>query len=189
MDKKLKKYIERYDLIQSCKNYELRPNGGMIVLINQERECEIVIAENVFPVDSFQAVLINAYEVSVTIQSNEALNLTAVRFKGAGASFFYEAQMETLMQSPNEPIYIEKNISENGLESYFKSHLTVSQLPFNIMKIIDLLDTQGSDYNIDEVMAIANIPRKVLDKIFNLRTGLSFKTYASLSKLDSDIIF
>ncbi len=184
MDKKLKKYIERYDLIQNCVNYELKPNGGMIVLINQDTACEVVIENSAYPLDSFQAVLINAYEVSVTIQANEVLNLTAIRFKGAGASFFYEAQMETLMQMPKEPVFIEKNILENELDSYFKSHLTASQLPFNIMKIIELLDTQGSDYNIDEVMAIANIPRKVLDKIFNLRTGLSFKTYASLSKLD-----
>jgi len=184
MDKKLKKYIERYDLIQNCANYELKPNGGMIVLINQETECELVIVNSVYVLASFQAVLINAYEVSVDIQANRALNLTAIRFKGAGASFFYEGEMEQLMQMPKAPIFIEKNILENELDSYLKNRLTASQLPFNIMKIIDLLDTQGSDYNIDEVMAIANIPRKVLDKIFNLRTGLSFKTYASLSKLD-----
>ena len=184
MDKKLKKYIERYDHIQDCANYELKPNGGMIVLINQETECEIVIENSVYALDSFQAVLINAYEVSVDIQADKALNLIAIRFKGAGASFFYEGEMEQLMQMPKAPIFIEKNILENELDSYFKNRLTASQLPFNIMKIIDLLDTQGSDYNIDEVMAISNIPRKVLDKIFNLRTGLSFKTYASLSKLD-----
>ena len=184
MDKKLKKYIERYDLIQNCASYELKPNGGMIVLINQDTECELVIEQSIHVLDSFQAVLVNAYEVSVVIKANEVLNLTAIRFKGAGASFFYEAQMDKLMQMPKEPVYIEKNILENELDSYFKSHLTSSQLPFNIMKIIDLLDTQGCDYNIDELMAIANIPRKVLDKIFNLRTGLSFKTYASLSKLE-----
>jgi len=182
MDKKLQKYIKRYDLIQNCTDYELKPNGGMIVVINQETACEVIIGESVYPLDSFQAVLINAYEVSVYIQSNEALDLIAIRFKGAGASFFYEAQMDTLMQMPKEPIYIEKNILKNELDSYLRNRLTASQLPFNIMKIIDLLDTQGSDYNIDEVMAIANIPRKVLDKIFNLRTGLSFKTYASLNK-------
>jgi len=184
MDKKLKKYIKRYDLIENCARYELKPNGGMIVLVNQETECELLIGNSDYQLESFQAVLINAYEASVYIQSNKALHLMAIRFKGAGASFFYEAQLEELMQRPQEPIFIEKNILENELDSYFKSRLTVSQLPFNIMKIIDLLDTQGSDYNIDEVMAIANIPRKILDKIFNLRTGLSFKTYASLSKLD-----
>jgi len=184
MDKKLKKYIERYDLIQNCANYELKPNGGMIVLINQKTECEIVIGESVYVLASFQAVLINAYVNSVNVQATNALNLTAVRFKGAGASFFYEEEMERLMQMPKAPVFIEKNIVVNELDSYFKNRLTASKLPFNIMKIIDLLDTQGSDYNIDEVMAIANVPRKVLDKIFNLRTGLSFKTYASLCKRD-----
>ena len=90
-----------------------------------------------------------------------------------------------LMQKSKEPVFLVKDIVLNELDSYFKNHLTSSQLPFNIMKIIDLLDEQGSDYSVDDVMAIANIPRKVLDKIFNLRTGLSFKTYASLSKLDN----
>ena len=183
MDKKLKKYIERYDQIQNCIIYELTPNGGMIVLINQETNCEVLIENKAYKLESFQAILINAYEVSVPIQSNEKLNLIAIRFKGAGASFFYEEQMDELMQTPKEPIFIEKNILENELDTYFKNRLRPSKLPFNIMKIIDLLDEQGSNYSIDEVLAIANVPRKILDKMFSLRTGLTFKTYATLTEL------
>ena len=185
MDKKLKKYIERYDFIQDCETYELMPNGGMIVLINQETNCEVLIENKAYQLESFQAILMNAYEESVHIQSNENSNLIAVRFKGAGASFFYEEQMDALMQSPKEPIFIEKNILENELDTYFRNRLRASQLPFNIMKIIDLLESQGSDYSIDEVLAIANVPRKILDKMFNLRTGLTFKTYATLKELDT----
>jgi len=183
MDKKLKKYIERYDLIQNCETYELKPNGGMIVLINQETNCEVLIDHKAYKLESFQAILINAYEESVLIESNKNINLIAVRFKGAGASFFYEEQMDELMQVPKEPILIEKNILENELDTYFKNRLKPSKLPFNIMKIIDLLDDQGSDYSIDEVLAIANVPRKILDKMFSLRTGLTFKTYAALTEL------
>jgi len=185
MDKKLKKYIERYDLIQNCGTYELKPNGGMIVLINQETNCEVLIEKKAYKLESFQAILINAYEVSVFIQSNEKLHLIAIRFKGAGASFFYEEQMAEFMQVPKEPILLEKNILENELDTYFKNRLKPSKLPFNIMKIIDLLDEQGSDYSIDEVLSIANVPRKVLDKMFNLRTGLTFKTYATLAELNN----
>lgn len=187
MDKKLKKYIERYDVIQNCKTYELMPNGGMIVLINQEANdevVEVVIEDKAYPLESFQSILINAYEESVHIQSNKNIHLIAIRFKGAGASFFYEELMDALMQSPKEPIYIDKNIVENELDAYFKNRLTPSKLPFNIMKIIDLLDDQSSDYSIDEVLAIANVPRKILDKMFRLKTGLTFKTYATLKELD-----
>ena len=180
MHKKLKKYIDRYDLIQNDTSYELMPNGGMIVLFNQETNCEVLMGNKAYTLESFQAILINAYEESVRIQSNEELHLMAVRFRGAGASFFYEEQMEELMQSPKVPIFIEKNILENELDTYFKNRLKPSKLPFNIMKIIDLLDEQGSDYSIDEVLAIANVPRKILDKMFSLRTGLSLKTYATL---------
>ncbi len=182
MDKKLKKYIERYDLIENCTSYELLPNGGMIVLINQDTSCEVWIENEAYTLESFQAILMNAYEASVLIESNEKLHLIAVRFRGAGASFFYEEQMDTLMQSPKAPIYLEENILENELDAYFKNRLKPSKLPFNIMKIIDLLDAQGSDYSIDEVLAIANVPRKVLDKMFNLRTGLTFKTYTMLTE-------
>ncbi len=183
MNKKLKKYIERYDIIENCTSYELMPNGGMIVLINQETKSEVLIENSTFPLEAFQAILINAYEESVHIRSNESINLIAIRFKGAGASFFYEELMDALMQVPKEPIFIENNILENELDSYFKNRLCPSKLPFNIMKIIDLLDAQGSDYSIDEVLAIANIPRKILDKMFNLRTGLTFKTYATVKEL------
>ena len=186
MDKKLKKYIERYDLIQNCASYELKPNGGMTVLINQETNCEVLIENKAYPLESFQAILMNAYEESVHIQSNNNINLIAVRFKGAGASFFYEEHMDELMQVPKEPILLEKNILENELDTYFKNRFKPSKLPFNIMKIIDLLDEQGSDYSIDEILAIANIPRKVLDKMFSLRTGLTFKTYASLTEFGNN---
>jgi hypothetical protein len=183
MDKKLKKYIERYDLIQNCVTHELMPNGGMIVLINQETNCEVLIEDKAYKLESFQAIFINAYEESVLIESNENINLIAIRFRGAGASFFYEEQMDELMQIPKEPILLEKNILENELDTYFKNRVRPSKLPFNIMKIIDLLDEQGSDYTIDEVLAIANVPRKILDKMFRLRTGLTFKTYATLTEL------
>ena len=183
MDKKLKKYIERYDKIENCEMYELMPNGGMAVLINQDTDCEVRIEDKVYKLERFQAILLNAYEDSVTVQSNEKLDLIAVRFRGAGASFFYEEHLDALMQSPKEPIFIETDILSHELDSYFKNRLRASKLPFNIMKIIDLLDEQGSDYSIDEVLAIANIPRKVLDKMFSLRTGLSLKTYAALTEL------
>ena len=113
MDKKLKKYIERYDVIQDCATYELKPNGGMIVLINQEIESEVLIENCSYELSSFQAVLINAYEASVNIRSNNKINLTAIRFRGAGASFFYEKQMTELMQVPKEPIFIARGVSRH----------------------------------------------------------------------------
>ena len=180
MNKKLIKYIESYDVIQACKKHSLLANGGMIVLINQENSCEVLIENKPYFLQSSQAILINAYEEAIPIQGNEELNLIAVRFKGAGASFFYEEYMDELMHIPKEPIYIEKNINKNELDTYFQNRFKPSKLPFNIMKIIDLLDEQGNEYNIDEVLAIANVPRKILDKTFRLRAGLSFKTYASL---------
>ena len=183
MHKKLTKYIESYENIQDDKIYELKPNGGMIVLLNHEHNSEIVIDDKKYELKSFQSILINAYTQTVQIQSTQKLNLTAVRFKGAAASFFYEEQMEQLMYNPSKPIYLEKSLQNIELDDYFINRFKPSKLPFNIMKIITLLDEQGSDYNIDEVLTIANVPRKILDKMFRLHAGLTFKTYASIKEM------
>lgn len=89
------------------------------------------------------------------------------------------------MQVPKEPIFIEKNIKESQLDDYFQNRFKPSTLAFNIMKIIDLLDDQGTNYNIDEVLAIANVPRKILDKMFRLKAGLTFITYASIKEKEN----
>lgn len=190
MHKKLKKYIESYNQIQQCITCELTPNGGMVVLINQEHQCEVIIENKTYELQSNQAMLINAYEEPVIIQSIKNIDLVAIRFKGAGASFFYEEQMDELMHNPKEPITLEKNILQNEynekeLDTYFQNRFKPSSLPFNIMKIIDLLEEQGSEYKIEEVLAIANCPRKILDKAFRLHVGVTFKTYASLVKKPS----
>ncbi|MEA3289446.1 MAG: hypothetical protein U9Q04_04605 [Campylobacterota bacterium] len=184
MDKKLKKYIELYEQIEECDRYTLMPNGGMIVLINKEIDCEILIENITYKLEPFQSVLINAYEEPIDIKSKENLSLIAVRFKGAGGSFFYEEYMDQLMHMPKEPIFLEKDILTKKIDSYFQNRFSPSKLPFNIMKIIELLDDKGSSYSIDEVLAIANVPRKILDKMFRHRVGLSIKTYASLKEID-----
>ena len=184
MDKKLKKYIESYDIIENCESYNITPNGGMVVLINQETDCKIIIENISYKLESFQTILINAYTKAVHLtksNENESINLISVRFKGAGASFFYEEYMDELMYNPKEPIFIENSILINELDTYFKTRFNPSKLPFNIMKIIDLLDEQKNDFNIDEVLAIANVPRKILDKLFRLRVGLTFKAYATVT--------
>jgi hypothetical protein len=186
MHKKLTKYIEHYDVVQNCCTYILSPNGGMVVLVNEGLGCEICVGDDVYSLGKSQAVLLNAYEEPITIQSQYDLNLMAVRFRGAGASFFYEEYLDVLMQAPHEPVYIVVDMVENTLDTYMLNRLMPSKLPFNIMKIIDLLDEQGSDYSIDEILAIANVPRKILDKMFNLRTGLTFKAYAGLKEVDNE---
>jgi len=187
MHKKLTKYIESYNTIEETKTYELIPNGGMIILINQEHKCGVTIEDTVYDIDSFQIILLNAYTCSVELKSSENINMLAVRFKGAGASFFYEDYMDELMYNPNEPIYLEKNDEVIELDPYFQNRFKPSSLPFNIIKIIELLDKQGNNFNIDEVLGLANVPRKILDKMFRLRVGMTFKTYAGIKETNKDV--
>ncbi|PLY08010.1 MAG: hypothetical protein C0625_03425 [Arcobacter sp.] len=188
MHKKLQKYIESYDLLQNTNIYELKPNGGMIVLINLDKRCEVLIQDELFILDSFQAMLINAYEESITIQSNEKINLVAVRFKGAGASFFYEEFMDELMHHAKEPVYLQKDILntfdnvEKELDAYFQNRFKPSKSQFGVMRIIELVEENSGDYDMEEVLRIANVPRKIFDKVFRWHVGLALKNYASIRK-------
>ncbi|WP_419765939.1 MAG: hypothetical protein ACNI28_04600 [Arcobacter sp.] len=188
MHKKLQKYIQSYDLIQNTNTYELKPNGGMIVLINQNVKCEVLIHDELFILDSFQAILINAYEESINIKSDENINLLAVRFKGAGASFFYEEFMDELMHHGKEPVYLQKDILqtfdnlESELDTYFQSRFKPSKSQFGVMRIIELVEKNHGDYDMEEVLKIANVPRKIFDKVFRWHVGLALKSYAGIRK-------
>jgi hypothetical protein len=188
MHKKLQKYIESFDLLKNTNTYELKPNGGMILLINQSSSCEVVIQEEVYTLDSFQSMLINAYEESVFIKSNEKINLIAVRFKGAGASFYYVEYMDELMHHPKEPIFLQKDIlktfdnHEKELDNYFQALFKPSKSQFNVMKIIELVEKNSGEYDMEEVLLIANVPRKIFDKVFRWHVGLTLKIYATIKK-------
>jgi len=188
MHKKLQKYIESYDLIQNTNAYELKPNGGMIVLINQNDKCEVLIQDELFILDSCQTMLINAYEESITIKSDENINIALVRFKGAGASFFYEEFMDELMHHPTEPVYLQKDILstfdnlEVELDVYFQNLFKPSKSQFGVMRIIELVEKNDGDYDMEEVLKIANVPRKIFDKVFRWHVGLALKNYASIRK-------
>ncbi len=186
MHKKLQKYIESYDSIQNTNTYELKPNGGMIVLINQNGSSEVLIQDEAFILDSFQAMLINAYEDSVIIKSDGNIDLVLVRFKGAGASYFYEEFMDELMHHPKEPVYLQKDILnrlddfEKELDTYFQNRFKPSKSQFNVMKIVELVDLNHGNYDIDEVLLLANVPRKIFDKVFRWHVGLALKTFAQI---------
>ena len=50
------------------------------------------------------------------------------------------------------------------------------------MKIIELVEKNGGNYDMEEVLLIANVPRKIFDKVFRWHVGLALKTYASIKK-------
>ncbi len=186
MHKKLQKYIYNYELIKE-NSYELIPDGGMNLLINISSDCEFSIGEECYSLEASKSVLLNAYESTVLIKSNE---LIIIRFKGAGASFFFDELMETLMLEPLSPIFLQDNITqsftknydEKALDSYLKNRFQPSTAQFNMMKIIELVEKECGEYRIEELLLSANVPRRIFEKLFRLKTGLSIKTYAQLRK-------
>jgi len=189
MHKKLKKYIESYLVIDSSElennSIELIPNGGMTLLINLGLDFEIINNEKKYPIKQGQTVLLNAYENSIFLNHYKESNLILIRFKGAGASFFFQEVLDILENDIivfNEPLIKETKDIIPLLDDYFINKFKPSTLPFNIMKIINLIEESQGDYNIDDVLALANTPRRIFDKIFRREVGLSLKTYAHIIK-------
>lgn len=188
MNKKLQKYIKSYDLLKNYEQDIIKPDGAMLLLINLSDDFEFIIKEDTYFLKNKQAVLINALETSLYLNTYKKIKI--IRFQGAGASFYFEDEMETFMFEHDKPIFLEEIVindikqKDNSicLDMYFQNKFKASSLPFNIMSIIEYLDEIGQDYNIDEVLSIANVPRKILDKAFRLRVGVAIKTYASLLK-------
>jgi hypothetical protein len=50
------------------------------------------------------------------------------------------------------------------------------------MRIIELVEENLGDYNMEEVLRIANVPRKIFDKVFRWHVGLALKTYSGIRK-------
>jgi len=194
MHKKLKKYIDSYEIIDSSSlkntSYKLTSNGGMKVIINLEDTFEVTIKEQIHPLITSQCILVNVYENPIYLKCNEQTNLVVVNFKGAGASFFFDSLMDDVYKNIvilNENIIPPKSEFKNKeistlLDNYFVEHFKPSNLPFNIMNIIALVHQKNGDYDIDEILACANIPRRIFDKIFFRQAGISFKSYTKIIK-------
>lgn len=186
MNNKLQKYIKNYTLLTNYKQDIVEPDGAMLLLINLGDDFEFIIKEEKYTLSTKQAVLINALEESLYLNCYTKVQI--VRFQGAGASFYFENMMETFMFEHFKPIFLDDIILTDlkkkdyvkELDEYFKSNFKASALPFNIMNIIEYLDDKKVDYCVDEVLLIANVPRKILDKAFRLKAGVSIKTYAHL---------
>ena len=69
------------------------------------------------------------------------------------------------------------------LDKYLKEKFEVLAIPFNIQKIIDLVDENRGTYTIEEVLLKANVPRRIFLKIFTKYMTLSLKTYAKVIEL------
>ena len=192
MHKKLKKYIETYLNIDSSllKNnvYELESNGGMMLLLNFGAEFEIINNEKTELIKPMQTVLLNSYEDSLFLTFPKDADVTVVRFRGAGASFFFQELLNEVEQGIfvlNQETLIIANKQEitdvnTFLDDYLIKQFKPSTQPFNIMKIINLIEEKDGEYDIDEVLASANTPRRIFDKIFRRHVGLSLKPYAMI---------
>ena len=58
----------------------------------------------------------------------------------------------------------------------------VIKTPFSILNLVDYLEVNKGTYDIESVLLLVNVPRRVLDKAFRLYMGMSVKTYASIIK-------
>lgn len=185
MHKKLQKYIDSYTLVQD-NSYEIFPKGGMTLVYNLGASFELSYENSFKTLNKEEFVLINVLENSLVLNSTEDLDLLLINFKGAGSAFFFDFSMDDLDVFidvwPNLEIPFDIKACDKNLDNFLLEHYKIPKSTFSILKILALIHDVKGEYDIDEVLLHADIPRKIFDKKFRAFVGLPLKTYAQIIK-------
>lgn len=192
IDKKLKKYIESYSYLNSISNkFIIKSDVCTYLLINNKSSFSLEINANKYDIKKNEVYLISASINDIELNSPASFDFILVKFKAARVGFFYDKYMNDLEENIillESEILDFKSLFENKdfniiLDEYLKDKFEVLAIPFNIQKIIDLVDENRGTYTIEEVLLKANIPRRIFLKIFTKYMTLSLKTYAKVIEL------
>ena len=192
IDKKLKKYIESYSYLNSISNkFIIKSDVCTYILINNESSFSLEINANKYDIKKNEVYLISASINDIELNSPSSFDFILVKFKAARVGFFYDNYMNDLEENiillereilDFKSLFINKDFNII-LDEYLKDKFEVLAIPFNIQKIIDLVDENRGTYTIEEVLLKANIPRRIFLKIFTKYMTLSLKTYAKVIEL------
>lgn len=189
MHKKLQKYIDSYTLIQNS-SFTILPSGGMTLVYNLGASIKLSYDNNDLTLETCKFVLINVLEDPLFIDKQENMNLLFINFKGAGSAFFFDFSMDDLPVFID--VWVQREVSfdikesdksfQKSLDSFLLEQYNIPKSTFSILKILALIHEQQGEYDIDEVLLHADIPRKIFDKKFRAFVGLPLKTYAQIIK-------
>lgn len=185
MHKKLQKYIDSYTLVQN-NSFKILPCGGMTLVYNLSSPIKLSYDNNDITLETCKFVLINVLEDSLHIDKQENMNLLFINFKGAGSAFFFDFSMDDLdvfIDVWQEKVFdFDIKTYEKELETFLLLEYKIPKSTFSILKILALIQECQGQYDIDEVLLHADIPRKIFDKKFRGFVGLPLKTYAQIIK-------
>lgn len=189
MHKKLKKYIESYSRINPKENkYLLESDIFTYLLINNNSTFSLRINGIIYDIKEKEKYLISASQNDIELFSASSFEIILIKFKEARVGCFYSDYMNDLEENI---ILLEKKDSEIldifdndefniNLNKYFIDRFKALSISFNIQSIVELVDKNKGLYDIEEVLLIANVPRRIFLKMFTKYMTLSLKTYAKI---------
>lgn len=191
--KKLKKYLEPYKKykarLEHTTSIDFFTYDVCFIIINHEDDIVFSIKENTLVLKKNESIILFSSIQKIQMILNLRVNFTVLEFKAAKLAYFFPSYID------ENNIGFSKNAGEDfdlldiNIESYNKTidevllnKFEVIKTPFSILTLVDYLEENNGLYDIESVLLLVNVPRRVLDKAFRLYMGMSVKTYASIIK-------
>ena len=191
--KKLKKYLEPYTKYEASladtRNIDFFTYDVCFIIINHEDDIVFSIKENTLVLKKNESIILFSSLQKIQMILKSEINFTLLEFKAAKLAYFFPSYID------ENNIGFSKNTGEDfdlldiNIESYNKTidevllnKFEVIKTPFSILNLVDYLEVNKGTYDIESVLLLVNVPRRVSDKAFRLYMGMSVKTYASIIK-------
>ena len=194
--KKLKKYLEPYKnykaSLEHSTNIDFFTYDVCFIIINHEDDIVFSIEENTFVLKKNESIILFSSIQKVQMILKSEINFTVLEFKAAKLAYFFPSYIDENNIGFSKNTGEDFNFLDINIESYNKTidevllnKFEVIKTPFSILKLVDYLEENSGTYDIESVLLLVNVPRRVLDKAFRLYVGMSVKTYASIIKFKS----
>lgn len=192
--KKLKKYLENYKKYNTTIDQTININfftyDVSCIIINHGNDIVFEIKENTFVLKKDESTVLFSSIHEIRMHLNKETNFTVLEFKAAKLAYFFPSYIhednigfsEVTSGMFNE-LDLNSDAFSKRIDEILLDKFEVIRTPFSILNLIDYLEENNGVYDIESVLLLVNVPRRVLDKAFRLYVGMSVKTYASILKL------
>jgi len=192
--KKLKKYLENYKKYSTTLDQRMNINfftyDISFIIINHGHDIVFEIKENTFVLKKNESTILFSSMHEIRMNLSAETNFCVLEFKAAKLAYFFPSYIHEdnigFSKIPSgifNEIEINTDTFSKKIDEILLDTFGVIKTPFSILNLIDYLEENNGVYDIESVLLLVNVPRRVLDKAFRLYIGMSVKTYASIIKL------
>jgi len=191
--KKLKKYLEPYQEYSSTLKKSLIINffsyEVSFLIINKGSDIVFDIQEERKTLKKNQSCVLFSSSEKIKMSLENKVDFILLEFKAVKLAYFFNEYIDEnnigFSHIRGESFFYTKEDNENfikNLDSFLLNKFEVIKTPFSIINLVSYLEENKGVYDIESLLLLVNVSRRVLDKAFRLYVGMSVKTYASLIK-------